>query len=174
LVQINNEGEYPLWPTSIDIPAGWTIAHLQGTRQACLGYINQRWTDIRPQSIIDAMNDQQSGLGTVGLAHGHDIIPTRLNSPRSNLLDEHERLTGLLDIFPRLASSNTGRYQNRDIESVATLLASWPQPYRRGSCGARARLGATWLAGAGWVALCVAGGYFAGWLGRSAWCAAPR
>jgi MbtH protein len=54
---INDEGQYSLWPAFIEIPAGWTVAHPQDTRQACLDYINQHWTDMRPRSLIEAMND---------------------------------------------------------------------------------------------------------------------
>jgi MbtH protein len=55
LALINDEGQYSLWPAFIEIPAGWKVAHPRDTRQACLEYINQHWTDMRPQSLIDAM-----------------------------------------------------------------------------------------------------------------------
>lgn len=55
----NDEGHYSLWPVFADIPAGWTVAHPEDTRQACLDYINRHWTDMRPQSLIDAMNNQR-------------------------------------------------------------------------------------------------------------------
>ncbi|MGH3838786.1 MAG: MbtH family protein [Pseudonocardiaceae bacterium] len=58
LVLSNDEGQHSLWPTFIDIPAGWTVVHPHGTRQGCLDYINQHWTDMRPQSLIDAMNSE--------------------------------------------------------------------------------------------------------------------
>ena len=32
------------------------VAHTEDTRQACLDHINQHWTDMRPQSLIDAMD----------------------------------------------------------------------------------------------------------------------
>lgn len=55
----NDEGQYSLWPAFIDIPAGWTVAHPKDTRQVCLDYIKHHWTDMRPQSLIDAMNSQR-------------------------------------------------------------------------------------------------------------------
>jgi MbtH protein len=58
LALINDEGQYSLWPAFIDVPAGWRIAHPQDTLQACTDYINEHWTDMRPQSLIDAMNEQ--------------------------------------------------------------------------------------------------------------------
>jgi MbtH protein len=58
LALINDEGQYSLWPAFIEIPAGWRVAHPHDNRQACLDYINQHWTDMRPQSLIDAMEGQ--------------------------------------------------------------------------------------------------------------------
>jgi MbtH protein len=57
LVLINDESQHSLWPAFIEVPAGWTITYPQDTRQACLDYIDQHWTDMRPQSLIDAMDD---------------------------------------------------------------------------------------------------------------------
>jgi MbtH protein len=56
IVLINDEGQYSLWPDFIEIPAGWTSVHEPDTRQACLDYINQNWTDMRPRSLIESMN----------------------------------------------------------------------------------------------------------------------
>ncbi|MBV8223658.1 MAG: MbtH family protein [Verrucomicrobia bacterium] len=56
IVLINDEGQYSLWPDFVEIPAGWTSVHQQDTRQACLDYINQNWTDMRPRSLIQSMN----------------------------------------------------------------------------------------------------------------------
>jgi MbtH protein len=56
LALINDEGQYSLWPAFVEVPDGWTVAHREGTRQACLDYINQHWTDMRPQSLVSAMN----------------------------------------------------------------------------------------------------------------------
>jgi len=52
---VNSEGQYSLWPLVIQVPIGWTIVH-QGKRQACLAYINEHWVDMRPNSLIKAMN----------------------------------------------------------------------------------------------------------------------
>lgn len=57
-VLINDEAQYSLWPAFADVPAGWRVAHPEDTRQACLDYIETHWTDMRPQSLINAMNDQ--------------------------------------------------------------------------------------------------------------------
>ncbi|MFN9546339.1 MAG: MbtH family protein [Cyanobacteriota bacterium] len=52
---INEEGQYSLWPTCINVPAGWTIAHPKASRDTCLAFINTHWTDMRPKSLIEAM-----------------------------------------------------------------------------------------------------------------------
>jgi MbtH protein len=55
LVLINDEAQYSLWPSFLDVPSGWRIAHPADSRQACLDYVNQHWTDMRPKSLVDAM-----------------------------------------------------------------------------------------------------------------------
>lgn len=57
LVLKNHEGQYSLWPGHIAVPRGWMTVHAQDSRQACLDYINLHWTDMRPQSLIDKMNE---------------------------------------------------------------------------------------------------------------------
>jgi MbtH protein len=51
LVLVNHENQHSLWPATIDVPAGWTVMHGEGTRAACLDYIEKHWTDIRPASL---------------------------------------------------------------------------------------------------------------------------
>ncbi|MGH3722092.1 MAG: MbtH family protein [Pseudonocardiaceae bacterium] len=58
LALMNDEGQYSLWPAFIEVPAGWRVAHPHGTRQACLDHVSQHWTDMRPPSLIDAMDRQ--------------------------------------------------------------------------------------------------------------------
>lgn len=52
---VNDEGQYSLWPTFVDVPDGWTIAHEAGTRAACLAFIEENWTDMRPKSLVEAI-----------------------------------------------------------------------------------------------------------------------
>ncbi|MCG0287380.1 MbtH family protein [Streptomyces sp. PSAA01] len=56
-VLVNEEGQHSLWPAFAEVPAGWTVAHGEADRQACLDYVNEHWTDMRPKSLITAMND---------------------------------------------------------------------------------------------------------------------
>lgn len=55
LVLINEEGQHSLWPSFVDVPPGWTVAHPADTRKACLDYVNQNWTDMRPMSLVKEM-----------------------------------------------------------------------------------------------------------------------
>ncbi|WP_049572567.1 MbtH family protein [Streptomyces sp. SBT349] len=60
LVLVNDEGQHSLWPDFAEVPVGWTTAHGPDSRQACLDYVEQNWTDMRPKSLIAAMNDAGS------------------------------------------------------------------------------------------------------------------
>jgi len=61
LALINDEGQYSLWPAFAEVPAGWTIAHAADTRQTCLSFIEENWTDMRPTSLIEEMKQYQQG-----------------------------------------------------------------------------------------------------------------
>jgi MbtH protein len=52
LVLVNNEGQYCIWPVFADVPAGWTVAHPEDSRQGALEFVEGRWTDMRPQSLV--------------------------------------------------------------------------------------------------------------------------
>jgi MbtH protein len=56
LVLVNDEGQHSLWPSFVDVPAGWTVVHPADRRQTCLDYIEANWTDMRPRSLIEAMD----------------------------------------------------------------------------------------------------------------------
>jgi MbtH protein len=58
-VLINGEGQHSLWPSFKEVPQGWTIVHESDSRTACLEYINQHWTDMRPTSLIERMKQQE-------------------------------------------------------------------------------------------------------------------
>ena len=53
----NEEGQYSLWPTFIDVPAGWAIEHGPATRQACLTHVDRNWKDMRPKSLVRLMDN---------------------------------------------------------------------------------------------------------------------
>lgn len=56
LALVNDEGQYSLWPTFVDVPAGWSTAFGPAGRQECLDHIESAWTDMRPRSLAVAMD----------------------------------------------------------------------------------------------------------------------
>lgn len=51
VVVVNHEEQYSVWPADRDLPAGWRGLAVRGTRDECLDYIEENWTDIRPRSL---------------------------------------------------------------------------------------------------------------------------
>lgn len=49
LVLVSSAGQYCLWPSFREPPAGWSAAGPRGTREQCLEWIEAHWTDMRPQ-----------------------------------------------------------------------------------------------------------------------------
>lgn len=49
-VVVNAEEQYSLWPRHREPPAGWTRTGHGGSREECLRYIDEVWTDITPLS----------------------------------------------------------------------------------------------------------------------------
>lgn len=59
-VVVNHEEQYSIWPLTRTIPAGWQEAGKQGTKEECLAYIEAVWTDMRPLSLRQAMQEKQA------------------------------------------------------------------------------------------------------------------
>ena len=49
VVLTNEQGQHSLWPAAAEVPPGWSIAYRQNGRHACIEYINNNWTDMRPR-----------------------------------------------------------------------------------------------------------------------------
>ncbi|RBQ16069.1 MbtH family protein [Spongiactinospora rosea] len=56
LVLLNTEGQYSLWPVFADTPAGWEQVHGPSSRADALAFVEERWTDMRPASLIAEMD----------------------------------------------------------------------------------------------------------------------
>ncbi|MDX3061827.1 MULTISPECIES: MbtH family protein [Streptomyces] len=52
LVLVNDENQHSLWPSFAEVPGGWAIVFDENTREACLDFIEARWTDLRPRSLV--------------------------------------------------------------------------------------------------------------------------
>ena len=50
-VVVNDEEQYSIWPADRMTPPGWQELEKQGTKEECLNYIKQIWTDMRPLSL---------------------------------------------------------------------------------------------------------------------------
>ncbi|MFD0306395.1 MbtH family protein [Streptomyces sp. NPDC127119] len=56
-VVVNDEQQYSLWPTTKNLPAGWTPTGFEGHRQECVDHIDEVWTDMRPRSVRESTGD---------------------------------------------------------------------------------------------------------------------
>jgi MbtH protein len=59
-VVMNHEEQYSIWPLHKENALGWKDAGKNGTKEACLAYIKEVWTDMRPLSLRKKM--QEAGL----------------------------------------------------------------------------------------------------------------
>ncbi|WP_327318969.1 MbtH family protein [Streptomyces sp. NBC_01235] len=59
-VLVNDEGQHSLWPTFAEVPDGWRIALRDESREKCLAYVEENWTDMRPRSLREAMAADQA------------------------------------------------------------------------------------------------------------------
>jgi MbtH protein len=54
-VVVNHEEQYSIWPAHKALPAGWRLEGKSGQKADCLGYIESVWTDMRPLSLRQKM-----------------------------------------------------------------------------------------------------------------------
>ena len=50
-VVVNDEEQYSIWPAHRENAPGWREAGKQGTKEECLAWIEETWTDMRPASL---------------------------------------------------------------------------------------------------------------------------
>jgi MbtH protein len=55
-VVVNHEGQYSIWFANRESPLGWKEAGKTGTKEECLEYIAEVWTDMRPLSLVRRMS----------------------------------------------------------------------------------------------------------------------
>jgi len=55
-VVVNHEEQYSIWDVERENPLGWRDAGKEGTKEECLSYINEVWTDMRPLSLRRKMD----------------------------------------------------------------------------------------------------------------------
>ena len=54
-VVVNHEEQYSIWPANRENPLGWRDAGKSGSKEECLAYIKEVWTDMRPLSLRQKM-----------------------------------------------------------------------------------------------------------------------
>ena len=69
-VLANDEGQHSLWPVFADVPEGWEVIFGEDGRQECLDFIEKNWTDMRPKSLIKAMEADAAARGTAAASNG--------------------------------------------------------------------------------------------------------
>jgi MbtH protein len=52
---MNDEEQYSIWFADRQLPLGWRDAGKKGNKKACLDYIKDVWTDMRPLSLRKKM-----------------------------------------------------------------------------------------------------------------------
>jgi len=57
---VNHEEQYSIWPADREIPLGWRNAGKSGTKNECLDFIGEVWTDMRPLSLRKQMERDDS------------------------------------------------------------------------------------------------------------------
>ncbi len=54
-VVVNHEEQYSIWPADRENALGWKDTDKSGTKEECLAYIKEVWTDMRPLSLRQKM-----------------------------------------------------------------------------------------------------------------------
>jgi MbtH protein len=62
-VVVNHEEQYSIWPADREPPPGWREVGKRGTKQECLDYIAEVWTDMRPLSLRKKMEEMERRSG---------------------------------------------------------------------------------------------------------------
>jgi len=58
-VVVNHENQYSIWSVDRENALGWNNAGMTGTKQECLAYIREVWTDMRPLSLKMQMEENE-------------------------------------------------------------------------------------------------------------------
>lgn len=59
-VVVNHEEQYSIWFVDRDLPLGWRDVGKHGTKEECLAFIKEVWTDMRPLSLRQRMAQAQT------------------------------------------------------------------------------------------------------------------
>ena len=75
-VVVNHEEQYSIWPDDRENALGWNDAGKTGTKEECLAYIKEVWTDMRPLSLRRKMEEGAAlGAGAVPSSEDDAVQP---------------------------------------------------------------------------------------------------
>jgi MbtH protein len=63
-VVVNHEEQYSIWPAHRENPLGWSDTGKSGSKEECLAYIQEVWTDMRPLDLRQKMEGDASNTQT--------------------------------------------------------------------------------------------------------------
>ena len=63
-VVLNHEEQYSIWLADRENALGWNDAGKSGTKEECLAYIKEVWTDMRPLSLRKRMEEAAKSSGS--------------------------------------------------------------------------------------------------------------
>lgn len=52
-VIVNDLQQHSLWPSFADVPGGWVVMYGPQSREQCLEYVGQNWTDMLPRHVAE-------------------------------------------------------------------------------------------------------------------------
>ena len=61
-VVVNHEEQYSIWPAYRELPLGWREAGKEGLKDECLAFIEEVWTDMRPLSLRESMEEMEESI----------------------------------------------------------------------------------------------------------------
>jgi uncharacterized protein YbdZ (MbtH family) len=75
-VVVNHEEQYSIWPADRENALGWNDAGKTGTKEECLAYIKEVWTDMRPLSLRRKMEEAAAlGAETIPFSEEPETAP---------------------------------------------------------------------------------------------------
>ena len=61
-VVVNHEEQYSIVSSGRSLPSGWRKVGRSGTKEQCLRYIEEVWTDMRPANVRRRVEELQRQL----------------------------------------------------------------------------------------------------------------
>jgi MbtH protein len=67
-VVVNHEEQYSIWPADRENALGWNAVGTSGTKEECLAYIKEVWTDMKPLSLRKQMEERSAASASTQAA----------------------------------------------------------------------------------------------------------